>query len=470
LPLGSPTVAGLAGVIEGRGRGGGAGPVVAGRGGPAPLSAGQEGLWRVRRLASHDLGFNLGRALRIRVQDLDALGRALDEVVARHEALRTRFAEHDGRPVALVDPEGRVELERLGAATRREAAEVAAAFVDRPFDLGRGPLWRVGLVDLVDGDRVDGGRAGGGRRERVLVVAADQLVSDAWSLRLFTTQLGSWYQVFAGGGDVPLPPELQYGDFARWQQQQLAEGAFAAQIDYWHQRLAGATPLELPCDRARPAQETGRGGAHALVVPQALRDRLYAIGAQGRATLFMVLLAAFQVLLARHSGQDDVTVGTLAPGRDRPELESLIGQFENSLALRTDLSGDPSFGELLARVRAVALGAYSNQALPFDALVDTLAPRQPLIQVMFTLEGRPTPAGLEPLAATPFWVPQATARWDLSLELIEREGEEAHQGFLRYSTDLFTPATISRLAERYLALLDSITRHPNTPLSKLEPH
>jgi hypothetical protein len=466
-------VAGLAGVIEGRGRGGGrgAGPVVAGGGGPAPLSVGQEGLWRLRRLAPHDLGFNLGRALRIRVQDLDALGRALDEVVAQQEALRTRFAEHDGTPVALVDPEGRVELERLGAATRHEAAEVAAQFVDRPFDLGWGPLWRVGLVDLVDGDRVDGGRAGGGRRERVLVVAADQLVSDAWSLRLFTTQLGSWYQVFAGGQDLPLlPPELQYGDFARWQQQQLAEGAFAAQIDYWRQRLTGATPLELPCDRPRPAQETGRGGAHALVVPQALRDRLYAIGAQGRATLFMVLLAAFQALLARHSGQDDVTVGTLTPGRDRPELEGLIGPFENSLALRTDLSGDPSFAELLARVRAVALGAYSNQALPFDALVDTLAPRQPLIQVMFTLEGHPPPVALEPLAARPFWVPQATARWDLSLELIEREGEAEHQGFLRYSTDLFAPATISRLAEHYLTLLDSITRHPNTPLSNLEPH
>jgi hypothetical protein len=389
-----------------------------------------------------------------------ALEGALAAVVARHEVLRTRLAEHGGDLVQLAGPVERVGLEELGWADERAAAELAAAFVDRPFDVWRGPLWRAGLIRLSESDRV-------------LVLAADSLVCDARSLRMWVTELGVAYRELAAGRELPFAPlPVQYGDFARWQREAVAGDGFAAQIRYWRERLAGGVPLELPCDRRRPEQETGRGAAHAFVVAPAVHERLRRIAAAEKSTMFMVLLAAFEVLLARHSGQQEVAVGSLAPGRGLPRLASVIGLFENPMVLRAELSGDPSFREFLGRVRDVAIGAFSHQDVPFSVLFDALAkldspPLYPLFQVMFTLEGSLTPRALGRLAAVPFPLASSTSRWDLSLEMLENDQEL--QGILHYSTDLFDAATTRRLADRFVVLLDSISHDPGQPLHKLEP-
>jgi non-ribosomal peptide synthetase component F/acyl carrier protein len=467
--LGSPTIAGLARLVEQGEPGELAGPVASGmavtgpaREGWAPLSEAQEGWWRLRRGVPGGLdrlGFSLGRALRLRAADVGALERALGAVVTQQEALRTRFAERGGAPVQVVDPVEPVMLEDLGAADGPgEAARLAAAFVARPFDLGRGPLWRAGLIGLASG-------------ERVLVLAADTLVCDKWSLRLWVTELGLAYRELVAGREADLPGlPVGFGEFARWQREVVASGAFDGQVAYWRERLDGWVPLELPGDRARSAREPWAGAAHAVVVPPPLHGRLRALAARERATVFMVLLAAWQALLARHSGQDDVAVGTLAPGRGRPELERVIGLYENPVVLRTDLSGDPSFVTLLGRVREVVAGALSHADLPFDALLRALAgsgspPPHPLFQSMFMLVGGNTPAGLEPLKAVEVPLAPATARWDLSLELDETDHEL--RGWLRYSTELFDPPTTARLAERYLVLLDSVVAHPRQPLTRL---
>jgi hypothetical protein len=438
------------------------GPPDAGREGALPLSAAQGGLWWPRRYGPGGidrLGFTQGRALRLRAADTGALERALAAVAACQEALRTRFEERDGEPVQVTEPVRPLVLEDLGAADGpAEAAGVAAAFVARPFDVWRGPLWRAGLIGLAGG-------------ERVLVLAADSLVCDDWSLRLWVTELGLAYQELAAGRDPDLPPlPVGFGEFARWQREAVASGTFDGQVTYWRDRLAGCVPLTLPCDRAWPTPEPGAGAAHPVVVPLPLHNGLRAVAAQERATPFMVLLAAWQVLLARYSGEDEVAVATLAPARGWPELENVIGLFENPVVLRTDLSGDPSFVTLLRRVREVAVGALSHAELPFDALSRALADPgrsslHTLSQVMFTLVGSNRPEGLERLEAVDIPLAPTTTRWDLRLELNENDDEL--RGWLRYRTDLFDHSVTARLAERYLVLLDSIVADPRRPLSGL---
>jgi Condensation domain len=438
------------------------GPLDAGPEGSLPLSAAQEGLWWLRRYGPGGLdrlGFSQGRALRLRAADRGALERALAAVAARQEALRTRFEERDGEPVQVVEPVRPAVLADLGAAGGvAEAAGMAAAFVARPFDVWRGPLWRAGLIGLAGG-------------EWVLVLAADSLVCDDWSLRLWVTELGLAYQALVAGREADLPLlQVGFGGFARWQREAVASGTFDGQVTYWRDRLAGCVPLELPCDRARPAPEPGAGAAHPVVVPLPLHNGLRAVAAQERATPFMVLLAAWQLLLARHTGQQDVAVTTLAPARDWAELEPVIGMFGNPVALRTDLSGDPSFLTLLGRVREVVVGALSHAELPYEALSRALAgpgrPAQhPWPQVMFTLVGSGTPEGLERLEAVEIPLAPTTTRWDLRLELYENDDEL--QGWLRYSTELFDPSVTARLAESYLMLLDSIVADPRRPLTGL---
>jgi hypothetical protein len=435
-----------------------AGAVRSGPEGLLPLSAGQGDVWSLRKVAGPRPWFNVALGLRTGVLDRGALERALGEVSARHESLRTRVAEEHGHLAQVVDGVSRVMLEQVGTVGGpEEGAALAGEFRDRPFDAGRGPLWRAGLIALPGASSI-------------LVLAADSLVCDVRSLQVFLTELGLLYDDFAAGRAGRLAPlPVQYRDFARWQQDALSQGAFAAQVEYWRKQLSGATLLELPCDRLRPVQETGRGASCGFVVSREIAAELRAIAARGQATLFMVLLAAFQMLLARHAGQEDVAVGTLVPGPDSPEFEKLIGLFENPVVLRTDLSGDPSFTGLLARVRDVAAGAFSNKDVPFSCVEEAASSGKPVLhpifQVMFTLRATPAKAGLRYLGAEPLQLPCTSAKWDLSLEMTDPNDDL--RGSFVYNTDIFDRSTIQRLAERFTTLLGNISSNPEQPLTEL---
>ncbi|HEU4883761.1 MAG TPA: condensation domain-containing protein, partial [Longimicrobium sp.] len=350
--------------------------------GPAPLSFSQRRLWFLDRMEPGNATYNLPNAVRLRgALDVPALERALGEIVRRHEALRTVFAEADGSPVQVIAPFGGFDLpvedlSGLGeadreAAARRRVGEEAA----RPFDLAAGPLFRAGLLRL-------------GGEDHVLLFSMHHIVSDAWSLGVFLRELSALYAAYREGRASPLPElEVQYADFAAWQHEQMAGGVLDRQLAYWRERLADAPALlELPADHPRPAVQTYRGATLPVAFPIELLERLQALGRSEGATLYMTLLAAFQVLLSKYSGSADVVVGTSIAGRTQKEVEALIGFFVNTLVLRTDLSGDPSFRELLGRVREVTLGAYAHQDLPLETLVAELQPERslshsPLVQV-----------------------------------------------------------------------------------------
>ena len=354
---------------------------------PLPLSFGQQRLWFLDRLEPGSSAYNLSRALRLRgALDVAVLRRALDEIVRRHEPLRTVFSAADGEPVQVVLPAVAVELavedlsilpaDAREADAARRASEAAAA----PFDLARGPLFRAALLRLA-------------ADEHVLLLAMHHAVGDGWSIGVLFREIEALYAAFLAGAPSPLAPlPLRYADHALRQRAELAGEALDRPLDWWRTRLQGAPALlELPTDRPRPAVQSHRGAVLRFTLPPELGGRLSAVGRAEGATLFMTVLAAFQLLLARYSGQDDVVVGTPVAGRTRPELEGLIGFFANTLALRTDLSGDPTFGQLLRRVREATLGAFAHQELPFEKLVEALQPERslahaPVFQVALALQ------------------------------------------------------------------------------------
>ncbi|HEX2092144.1 MAG TPA: amino acid adenylation domain-containing protein, partial [Longimicrobiaceae bacterium] len=330
-----------------------------------------------------------------------------------------------------------------------------------PFDLARGPLLRTELLRMGEG-------------EHVLVWGVHHIVSDGWSMGVLYRDLFALYDAFSRGEPSPLPPlPVQYADFAVWQRGWLAGDVLRQQLDWWRGRLSGAPPLlELPTDRPRPPVVSGRGTAVRFTVPGETTRALRSLARSEGATLYMVLRAASDVLLSRWSGQEDLVVGSPIANRTRVELDGLVGFFVNTLALRTDLSGDPTFRELLGRVRETALGAYAHQDLPFERLVEEVAPERslshtPLLQVMFALQnvhggGVTVPSGLR---VEPFRTPVRTARFDLELDLFE-EGEEL-AGSVRFRTDLFETATIERFAAQYHTLLASATALPDERCSRL---
>ncbi|HYR10725.1 MAG TPA: condensation domain-containing protein, partial [Longimicrobium sp.] len=354
--------------------------------GPAPLSFAQERLWFLDRMEPGNAFYNLPNAVRMRgALDVPALQRALGEIVRRHESLRTVFAEADGSPVQVIAPFGGFalpveNLSGLGeadreAAARRRVQEEAA----RPFDLSAGPLFRAALLRL-------------GEEDHVLLLSMHHIVSDGWSLGVLLRELSALYSAYRKGRESPLPElGVQYADYAVWQRGQLAGEALDRQLAYWRERLSGAPELlELPTDHPRPAVQTYRGETVPVELSPELLGRLQALGRSEGATLYMTLLGAFQVLLSKYSGSTDIVVGSPIAGRTRKELEELIGFFVNTLVLRTDLSGDPSFREVLRRAREVTLGAYEHQEMPFEKLVAELQPERslshsPLFQVVFTL-------------------------------------------------------------------------------------
>jgi len=469
-----PTVAGLAeAVAEARDarRGASLPPLLpAPRDRPLPLSFAQQRLWLLDRLVPGSALYNIPLAVRIDGRlDAGTLRRSLTEIVRRHEALRTVFVEHDdGTLVQVVRPAGRaplseIDLRALGpeAAALLGAGSLAAAAARRPFDLARGPLWRALLLRL-------------GGSDHLLVLNFHHGVCDGWSLGVLMEELPALYRAFAAGLASPLPElPVQYADFAAWQRQWLAGELLAAQLAFWQRRLAGAPPLlDLPSDRPRPAIQRPAGGVHPFLLPAELRQRLAALSRRSGVTLFMALLAAWKLLLARTSGQQDIVVGTPVAGRNHLLIERLIGVFVNTLAIRTDLSGDPSFTELLARLRESVLSAFAHQDLPFERLVGELQlgrdlSRTPLFQVVFAMQhARLPPAGLPELRFAPAPLPSGTAKFDLAADLADTGGGGL-AGSLEYRRDLFERVTMQRLAGHFLEVLAGAAGDPGLPISRL---
>ena len=437
-------------------------------GGPALLSFAQERLWFLERLEPGSGVYTIALALALSGPlDVTAWRRSLEAIRKRHEALRTVFRESDGGPVQVVEPEGGpawpaplVDLAALAAVARvAEAERLARAEAARPFDLERGPLTRALLLRLA-------------RTEHHALVAAHHLVWDGWSTRVFLAELRALYEAFVRGAASPLPElPVQYADYAVWQRQWLAGERLAAQLAFWRARLAGETPLDLPTDFPRPAAQSFRGALLPVAFPPLLAAAVREAARGQGCTAFMLLLAAFQAVLARYAGQEAVSVGTPVAGRTRTATEQLIGLFVNTLVLRSDLSGDPTFAALLWRVRELALEAHVHQDLPFAKLVEELQPARrlsqaPLFQVMFILQNAP---GEEPelagLQIAPRRPARETAKFDLTLSLSE-EGE-ALFGSLEYATDLFERGTMERLVGHLETLLAAAAAEPGRRLSEL---
>ncbi len=445
-PLASPTAAGASG---------------------APLSFTQEGLWFLDQLMPGNIAYNRPAAFRLTGSlDVEALARSLQEVVTRHEALRMTFRAVDGRPAHVVTPELAVslpviDLSSLPSADRRaEGARVIAEEARRPFDLARGLLFRAILVRL-------------GEDSHLLLLTLHHIVTDAWSIEVISRELATLYPAFAAGQPSPLPElPIQFPAWARRQRESITGDALARQLEYWKRHLRGTLPiLELPTDRPRPPRLTFQGATAAFALPLALTDALKALSRAAEATLFMTLLAAFNVLLSRYTRQEDILVGTMMTSRGHVAAETLVGCFVNALALRTDLSGDPAFLELLARVREAALGAYAHQDLPFEQVVAALNPARdpshaPLFQVMFVFENIPRARLTLPgLCVEPLPVDTGTAKFDLTLSMEETPG--GLRGVLEYSTDLFDAARITRMLGHFQTLLEGVVTDPRRRLSAL---
>ncbi|HEX5760266.1 MAG TPA: amino acid adenylation domain-containing protein, partial [Thermoanaerobaculia bacterium] len=437
------------------------------RGGELPLSLAQQRLWFLDQLQPGSSLYNIPAAFRLS-GDLDqgALARSLNEIVRRHESLRTTFPAIQGRPVQRIDAPapGALPLVDLSALRETrpdaEAFRVAAAEARRPFDLARGPLRRTALLRLA-------------AREHVLLATLHHIVADGWSRGILVRELGALYPAFASGRPTPLPDlSVQYADFAQWQRQWLEGEALDGQLAYWRRRLAGAPPvLVLPADRPRPAAPSHAGGHLHFALAAPLAEGLRRLGRNEGATLFMTLLAALQVLLARLSGQEDISIGTAVSGRNRLEIEGLIGFFVNTLVLRGDVRGEPTFRELLGRARGEVLEAYARQDLPFERLVEELEPERslaynPLFQVMLVLHNAPREklelAGLT-LSALP--VESGAAKFDLALPLLE--SDQGLAGAVEYASELFDVSTVRRWLGSFEALLAEVVRAPETPMGRL---
>ncbi|MDB4894620.1 MAG: non-ribosomal peptide synthetase, partial [Firmicutes bacterium] len=431
-----------------------------------PLSFAQQRLWFLDQLEPGSDAYNITVALRLDGQlHIAALEGAFAEIVNRHEVLRTTFDTIAGVPVQRIGEPGAVsirlvDLEAVADGERESAVDrLVREEAERPFDLSAGPLLRVTVI-----------RASA--EQQMLVLVMHHIISDGWSAGVLVREAAALYAAFVGGQPSPLPAlPIQYADFAAWQRSWFAGDVQAQQLAYWRRQLDGAAVLQLPTDRPRPVAPTRAGATAALKLTQPLTDGLKALGRQEGVTLFMTLLAAFQALLHRYTNQADIAVGSPVANRNRAETEGLIGFFVNTLVLRTDLSGNPTFRELLERVRESTLGAYSHQDLPFEQLVEALQPERdlshsPFFQVLFALQNMPVPAlELSELTLSPVAVESGTAKFDLFLAMTEEEG--GLSAVAEYSTELFDPATIARLLAHFRTLLAAVAANPEQRLSDL---
>ena len=432
-----------------------------------PPSFSQQRLWFIEQLEPGTHLYNTARAVRLRgALDTAVLRRSLDALVARHESLRTSFSAVDGRPVQVIAPSVSLPLPVADLADFPElertsrAEQLAEEEIRRPFELTRAPLLRARLIRLRP-------------EEHILVLTLHHIVSDGWSMGVLHRELAALYDALLRGTEPVLPPlPIQYADFAVWQRGWLQGERLARELAYWRERLKGAPPLlELPTDRPRPPVQTFAGAHEDFLFSPELSQGVAALTRAEGATPFMALLAAFQALLGRYTGQDDIVVGSPIAGRTRTETEGLIGFFVNTLALRTDLSGDPTFRQLLGRVRETCFGAYDHQGLPFERLVEELRPERSLshsalFQVMFALQNAPTTlprlAGLD---VSPVGLGRGIARFDLTLYL--RDDHGALRAMAEYNTDLFDRATIARMMAHFQVLLSDAVTCPDRRLSEL---
>ena len=432
-----------------------------------PLSFAQQRLWFFEQLTPGNFTYHIVAGVRLTgTLEARSLDRSLNELVKRHEVLRTAFKTINGQPVQAIASNLEfkileIDLRSLPETERdREVERLIAAEAKLAFDLSQAPLLRAKLLQLSDSNWV-------------LLLSTHHIISDAWSVGIFIQELATFYQAFCTGKPSALPElSVQYADFASWQRQWLQGEVLETQLAYWKKQLGGnLSVLNLPTDRPRSAVQTFRGAVHKFTIPKAIAEEIAQLSQREKATLFMTLLAAFKTLLYRYTGQEDILVGSPIANRNRREIEELIGFFANTVVFRTNLSSNPTFKELLGRVREVALGAYNHQDLPFEKLVEILQPERdlshnPLFQVFFSLRNVPTSQiKLPGVTLSSLEIERKTARVDLALDL--EEGLEGINGTLEYSQDLFDASTARRIAGHFLTLLESIAANPEQRLSNL---
>lgn len=432
---------------------------------PLPLSYSQQRMWLMYRLAPESTAYNMPFASRQMGRlNKSALRSTIDAICRRHEAFRTTFVMTGEGPVQIISPFQsphwtEVDLTQLPHEQRQQqAARLVEQEATQPFDLEKGPLARFLLIAIEPEDHV-------------LVLTMHHIIGDQWSFGIIGHEFASFYNAFCCG-EIPVakPIPLQYADYAVWQRRCLTDDWLSAQSDYWQKKLAGLPRLSLPTDYPRPATQTFNGSHCMLELPASLIDRLKQFNAEHNATVFMTLLTCFQIVLSRYAGQHDVAVGSPIANRTQSAVESIIGSFVNTLVLRTDLSGNPTFVELVTQVRDTALGAYANQDFPFDKLVETMHSSRdhssaPLVQVLFNLPNAPIgEIDVHGLSWVPFEVETQAAQFDLSLTI---DTEISRKAYLTFNTDLFQPQTAERMLGQYKALLHSVLGNPQARLSEL---
>jgi amino acid adenylation domain-containing protein len=429
-----------------------------------PLSYAQQRLWTLEQFTPGSPFYNETFMKRVNFPlDVGLLERTLNEIVRRHESLRTTFELEDGEPVQVIAAEATirlpvVDLRGLPKEEREaEAIRLAKQDAQLPFDLTRAPFVRAMLLQLDEEDHM-------------FLLTLHHIVCDGWSFGVFTSELMTLYRAFASGLPSPLPDlPIQYADFALWQRSWLEEEVLKDQLAYWKKQLAGLPVVDLPTDHPRPAVPSFRGAFRVFPVPPALYAALKELSLHEGVTLFMTLLAAFNVFLHRYTGQEDLAVGVPTANRNRPELEGLIGFFVNSLVMRVDCSGDPTFRQLLQRVRDTAIGAYSHQDVPFEKLVEELQPdrdpsRNPLFQIAFQCVDDSRSS--EPLSVSAEdALDIGTAKFDLRVDFLQTTREM--KGYLEYTTDLFDHETAARMTGHLLVLLEGVVANPEQRISEL---
>ena len=429
-----------------------------------PLSWAQQRLWFLDQLDPESAAYSLHWAAKLEgTVQLESLQTAVNLLVARHGSLRTTFGGDDGRPVQLVAPVTTIPVQRealIGVSAERLHSRLLD-LIRQPFNLQSGPLFRVYLLEHSE-------------RESTLLLLMHHIVSDGWSMGILFRELAALYQSSLNGAAPDLPDlPVQYADYAVWQRAWLSGGELERQEEYWREKLLNAPPLlELPLDHARPPVQRFRGAWVSDVISAEITNKLQTLASAQRATLFMVLLAAFKVVIARHTGREDVLIGTPIAGRRRTELEGLVGFFLNTLVLRTDLAGNPDFSHVLDRVRETTLGAYDHQELPFEKLLEILQPVRstaytPVVQVMFNLHNEPGgTAGLQGVNVTPFAIDRGTAKFDLSVAIVE-SASGLQVGF-EYNTDLFERATVQLLQQHFFDVLSAVASSPQLNVAALQ--
>jgi alpha-ketoglutarate-dependent taurine dioxygenase/acyl carrier protein/NRPS condensation-like uncharacterized protein len=431
-----------------------------------PVSFAQQRLWFMHQLEPESSSYNIPRAWRFRGNlNVAALSAAINELVRRHESLRTTFVSVNGTPFQRVAETTSLALPLLDVqqepAPEENARRLAMAEIQKPFELATDPPLRVCLIRIGDEDHV-------------LVLTLHHIAGDAWSLGIFVRELAILYEAFARGANSPLPePAVQYADFAVWQREWLKEDVLEQHLSYWRHQLRGApTVLALPANKSRPEMQNFRGARLTHSISPEVAGNLTELSRREGVTLFMVCLAAFQVLLSRYTGQKDLIVGTDVANRNRVETEDMIGFFVNLLPLRAQLAGNPTFTEILKRVRESTLDAYTHQDLPFEKLVEEFKPqrelgRNPLVQVLLVMQNAPMRAfQMSGLSLTPFELPTETSRFDLAVFLWENDG--ALSSNWSYNPDLFSTDSIAKMSRHYESLLASVVRDPTSRIDSLD--